>query len=182
LRDTLATVRDADMRTSLPAIFALGDCTGLGGARLALAEGTLAGLAAARDLGAPGTSETRALLARARRDAARHARFQAALRRLYAAPRLRLERAHPDTPVCRCEGVTRAAVEAAISEGYGHAGDVKRRTRVGMGRCQGRYCGPLIDAAVAEAGGRTRDAQSGFAPRAPVKPVAIEDLAPAKGS
>ncbi|MGH7069812.1 MAG: FAD-dependent oxidoreductase, partial [Acetobacteraceae bacterium] len=47
----LATVTDQEGRTSLPAVFAVGDGAAFGGARIALARGRLAGLAAARDLG-----------------------------------------------------------------------------------------------------------------------------------
>lgn len=42
--------------------------------------------------------------------------------------------------VCRCEEVTRSAVSQAINEGNLTLNDVKRRTRVGMGPCQGIYC------------------------------------------
>jgi len=48
--------------------------------------------------------------------------------------------------VCRCEHVTRAEVKAALANPYGAASldAVKRRTRCGMGRCQGGFCGPRI--------------------------------------
>ncbi len=42
--------------------------------------------------------------------------------------------------VCRCEGVDVAAIRQAISEGAITINDVKRRTRAGMGICQGIYC------------------------------------------
>ena len=42
--------------------------------------------------------------------------------------------------LCRCECVTAAAVEEAIAEGNLTINDVKRRTRAGMGICQGIYC------------------------------------------
>lgn len=47
----LVVERDADGQTSIPGVYAAGDCGGIGGARLALAQGTLAGLAAARGTG-----------------------------------------------------------------------------------------------------------------------------------
>ncbi|MBV9247995.1 MAG: FAD-dependent oxidoreductase, partial [Acetobacteraceae bacterium] len=47
----LATETDEDGRTALPDAFAVGDGAALGGARVAMARGRLAGLAAARDLG-----------------------------------------------------------------------------------------------------------------------------------
>src|SRR6185369_8014107 len=57
----LATEADEDGRTSLPDVFAVGDGASLGGSRVAMARGRLAGLAAARDLGrhAPDEPATR---------------------------------------------------------------------------------------------------------------------------
>lgn len=42
--------------------------------------------------------------------------------------------------ICRCEEVPRSAVSQAIREGNLTLNDVKRRTRAGMGVCQGIYC------------------------------------------
>ncbi len=48
--------------------------------------------------------------------------------------------------VCRCEQVTRAEVLAAIRAPIGArtVNAVKMRTRAGMGRCQGGFCGPEV--------------------------------------
>ncbi len=48
--------------------------------------------------------------------------------------------------VCRCEHVTRAEVLAAVHNPFGARtlDAIKRRTRCGMGRCQGGFCGPRI--------------------------------------
>jgi len=48
--------------------------------------------------------------------------------------------------VCRCEHVTRAEVTAALRNPLGARtmDAVKRRTRCGMGRCQGGFCTPRI--------------------------------------
>ena len=173
IRGYLAPERDQDGRTSNPAVFAVGDCTGLGGANAALVEGGIAGAAAAADLGHKTAAGE---LAGACRTLARHRRFQSALWQLFAAPRFLLELADRETILCRCEEVTVDAVESALAEGYATSGEVKRRTRAGMGRCQGRYCGPILDALIAERSGRERNAYSGFAPRAPARPFAIEDL------
>lgn len=42
--------------------------------------------------------------------------------------------------ICRCEDFSREQVEKVIAEGKTTLNDVKRHTRVGMGRCQGVYC------------------------------------------
>lgn len=173
-RGQLTTVLDSEGRTSVDGVYGLGDCTGLGGARAALAEGTIVGNAAASDLGHK--ADAKAVLA-ARHALDRHRRFQTALWRFYRAPRLNLELANPDTVVCRCEEVTLDRVERALEEGCPSIGDLKRTTRAGMGPCQGRYCGPILSEVFAKTMGRTPDEDLRFAPRMPVKPVAIADIA-----
>ncbi len=54
--------------------------------------------------------------------------------------------------VCRCEGITEGEIRAAIRRNP-QAVDVdgvKRRTRAGMGRCQGGFCGPYVMELIAE--------------------------------
>lgn len=46
--------------------------------------------------------------------------------------------------VCMCEGVTLEDVDRAIEEGFADLESVKRRLRIGMGACQGRYCIPML--------------------------------------
>lgn len=48
--------------------------------------------------------------------------------------------------ICRCETVTEAEIIAAIKAPCGAktVDGVKRRTRAGMGRCQGGFCGPRV--------------------------------------
>lgn len=168
--DQLRARLDADGRSSVPEVFIGGDGGGLGGARVALAQGTLAGAAAAADLGHGSPAR---VIDAARAALARHRRFQAALWALYAAPPPGYRLATPETLICRCEEVERATLEAAIADGCGSIGALKRRTRAGMGRCQGRYCAPVMAAMLAEATGRPIDEMAFFAPRAPTRPVPI---------
>ena len=48
--------------------------------------------------------------------------------------------------ICRCETVTEGEIVDAIHEPVGARtlDGVKRRTRAGMGRCQGGFCGPRV--------------------------------------
>jgi hypothetical protein len=149
---------------------------GLGGAPAAAAEGVIAGLAAARSLGLSLDPAERRSEERARAALAHHRRFQDGLWRLFAAPRLGLELAGADTFVCRCEELTRADIEAELTPAAPSLGTLKRRTRSGMGPCQGRYCGPLLAALAAERRGLPLDEEGHWAPRPPVKPISIGDL------
>jgi NADPH-dependent 2,4-dienoyl-CoA reductase/sulfur reductase-like enzyme len=172
-RRHLVTRRDPDCRTDIAGVYALGDCTGLGGARVALAEGTIAGLAAAADLGHALDVARRD---RALADRARHRRFQQALWSLYLAPPHAAHLLTPETVICRCEEVTFGEIELAPADEIESAGAVKRRTRLGMGRCQGRYCTPVLENLLAEKCGRPRGEFTGFAPRVPVKPLPIGEI------
>jgi hypothetical protein len=48
--------------------------------------------------------------------------------------------ATPETIVCRCEDVTRSALERCEK-----SREAKLHTRCGMGPCQGRICGPATE-------------------------------------
>ncbi|MBQ7485976.1 MAG: FAD-dependent oxidoreductase, partial [Clostridia bacterium] len=54
--------------------------------------------------------------------------------------------------ICRCEVVTEAEIRAAIRRPVGATSidGVKRRTRAGMGRCQGGFCLPRVAEILAE--------------------------------
>jgi NADPH-dependent 2,4-dienoyl-CoA reductase/sulfur reductase-like enzyme len=176
MRGQFTTVVDADGRTTVPDVFSLGDCTGLGGARLALAQGAITGNAVAADLGHAHSAMAKHV-EKSRRALSRHRRFQKSLWHFYAAPRLSVELATPETIVCRCEEITLAQIEAALGDGRPSIGELKRATRAGMGSCQGRYCGPILSKVLAQRQGRALDENVRFAPRMPIKPVAIADIA-----
>lgn len=163
--------RSETMETTVPGLFAIGDCCGLGGAPAAAVEGRIAGRAAAG-----GGEPTAADIA----ELAHHRRFQDALWTLYAADLPQLQDAPPETLICRCEEVTRATLDAALESGAEDIGAVKRATRIGMGRCQGRYCGPALAGYLARAQGRPLEDLSYFAPRVPIKPVDIATIVAAE--
>jgi len=176
VRGHLVTERDAEQRTSVPEVYAVGDCAGLGGAPAAEAEGIIAGLAAAHSLGCTPSADQRRSEARARAALARHRRFQQGLWQIFQAPRLTTELATPDTIVCRCEELSLSEIEADLEPGFHSIGALKRRTRGGMGRCQGRYCGPILTALSAAREGRALDEAGHWAPRPPITPIPIGQI------
>lgn len=46
--------------------------------------------------------------------------------------------------ICRCETVTEGQVVEAIKRGAGTEEGIRMRTRAGMGRCKGGFCGPRV--------------------------------------
>jgi glycine/D-amino acid oxidase-like deaminating enzyme len=168
----LAIETDEDGRSSVPGVFVVGDGADLGGSRVALARGTLAGAAAARALGLH-PQEPMA----ARADLHRAQAFQRALWSIYQAPPVRLAEVPDATLLCRCEEITFGDVRAQIAAGRDTLAALKRNTRLGMGRCQGRYCAVTAARLVNEITGRVDSVDQYFAPRPPVKPVPAAALA-----
>lgn len=161
-------------RTSVLGVYAVGDGADMGGARIAQARGTLAGLAIAEELG---RSMARAGSTRAYEALRRARNFQRALARVFDGPRFDVQALADDTVICRCEAVTAGAVRHVLRNGFAHIGAIKRQTRCGMGRCQGRYCAPIVARMIEQASGQAPDANAWFAPRVPVKPVPVAALA-----
>ncbi len=79
--------------------------------------------------------------------------------------------------VCRCEEITGAEIAVAVDEGARTLNDVKRRTRAGMGMCQGRWCSHAIAALVAAETGQSRADLAPMTARPPVQPVMLGVLA-----
>lgn len=156
-RGHLVTVRDESCRTSVENVLAVGDCCGLGGAKVAEMEGAVAGAVAAGRAPNP-----RAVVRLGRQRA-----FQAAMWRLFAAPYRGLGLADAATAVCRCEEVTLAEVEAAIAAGAASPTALAQVTRAGLGRCRGRYCGPWLADLLHARLGLALDEHALLAPRPP---------------
>lgn len=173
-RGQLITRRDLDCGTTVPGVFAVGDCAGTGGAAVAQAEGVLAGLAAARGCGIDVDAHAGRT---ARRELARQLRFQSALWSLFAPSGNSPPHTTPDTLVCRCENVASATLDAAIDSGCRTIGAVKRSTRLGMGPCQGRYCVPVALSRLAAKVGTVSDEFNRPAPRPPLRPLTVAQLA-----
>ena len=85
------------------------------------------------------------------------------------------------TLTCRCEEILLEEIVAAFTAGAQTVDDVKRRTRAGMGACQGIYCVPVIAAMMAQATGTPLDRVAGMTLRPPVRPLALETLASLQG-
>ena len=167
-------VHDETMQTSVAQVYVAGEVAGIGGAHAAMAEGRLAALGAARQLGKEVSSQA---LADAQRERSRHRRFADLVAEVFAIkPRVR-ELITEDTIVCRCEEVNARAVRGAALQWGANVNFVKGITRCGMGYCQGRICGPLVEDLTAAALGVPPQDVESFHVRSPIKPVTVSELA-----
>lgn len=83
--------------------------------------------------------------------------------------------------VCRCQEVTRGEIRQAIAEGALTVSGVKRRTRAGMGLCQGKTCQRLIARIIAEETGKPLSDILPATYRAPVRPLPASVFLPQDG-
>ncbi|AOJ03815.1 MULTISPECIES: FAD/NAD(P)-dependent oxidoreductase [Burkholderia] len=163
--------RDEMGRGSVERIYLAGDGARILGADGAEAAGELAALAALNDLGRAVDARRIAALQRVLQ---KMDRFRAGLARAFPWPARQAAQLSDDTIVCRCEGISAGELRRVIrDEGACEANRAKAFSRVGMGRCQGRYCGHAAAEVIADAAKLPLEAVGRLRGQAPVKPLAI---------
>jgi NADPH-dependent 2,4-dienoyl-CoA reductase/sulfur reductase-like enzyme len=183
---SLVVVVDSDQFSSNPRVLVAGEATGVGGAALAITEGTIAGAAAAAAAAAAsagaGASAGAALgrpalgLDRLRRRRARLRDFARGLQKVYPVPPGWMDRLPDDTLVCRCEEVTVGQLREAVDLGATGVRTAKLLSRAGMGWCQGRVCGYAASCLTARLTGTPYDPR-GVAERPIASPITLATLA-----
>ncbi len=168
-------VRDEDGRASMAGVYLAGDGARILGARSAEASGKLAALAALADLGhAKGRATYEAESPKLHRTLVQMDRFRAGLARAFPWPHAQAAALPDEAVICRCEAVTVGELRRCVNElDSREVNRAKAFSRVGMGRCQGRFCGHAAAEIVADACripiadvGRLRS-------QAPVKPIVM---------
>jgi thioredoxin reductase len=134
---------DPFMQTNRTGIYVAGDSAGIGGADLAEVEGRIAAVHIAAELGFISDGEhdrqEKALFKKRKRIESYVRVFNSVF-----APKTGLYKAiDEETTVCRCEQVTAGEVLEGIRNGYRNINEIKR-TRFGMGLCQGRVCESIV--------------------------------------
>ena len=163
-------VRQHDCSTEISNLWIAGDAGGMGGAELATAQGQIAALGAIKTL----FKKNQKNHSRYVRHKARLAsNFQDALWSIYTAPQRILPA--QDLIACRCEQVSMKLLVDAIDTGSKDLSSIKRKTRLGMGRCQGRYCIPQAIKYL-ETRNIIINADGLFAPQIPVRPIKASSL------
>ncbi|MBZ9649829.1 NAD(P)/FAD-dependent oxidoreductase [Sphingobium sp. 3R8] len=163
--------RDGDGRSSVAGVYLAGDGAKILGARSAEASGRLAALAALGDLGLPVDKGEMTSL---RSEVGQYARFARGLAKAFPWPARQAPALPDDAILCRCEGVTAGDLRAVMREtGAQEANRAKAFSRVGMGRCQGRYCGLAAAELIAAEAGVPVEQVGRLRGQAPVKPLPI---------
>ncbi|MBB3954571.1 NAD(P)/FAD-dependent oxidoreductase [Novosphingobium sediminicola] len=161
---------DADGRAG-NALYLGGDGARVLGARSAEVTGELAAMAALADLGLTVDADRRRWLLA---EKANYATFAKGLAQAFPWPHELVAAIPDDAIVCRCEAVTAAALRASVSTAHAQeANRAKAFSRVGMGRCQGRYCGHASAEIIAAARAVSLEKTGRLRGQAPVKPIPV---------
>ncbi len=165
-----------DLTTSNPHILAVGEVTGIAGVKKSHVQGRLAGISLLEKLDRPAPGEREGMekdkqeLLAAQAAQMAYARF---LNRLCRVPVESYAEIQDETVICRCEGITMGLLRQRVAQGFDTPTALKRSSRTGMGRCQGRICSPIIQDILAALKPETADGNpmAGAAPslRSPVK-------------
>lgn len=166
---------DACGRSSMPGVYLAGDGARILGADGAEAAGRLAALAALDDLK---HQRGRTLFAAERsglqRTLATMNGFREGLAQAFPWPHAQAAALPNDAIVCRCEAVTAGELRRSVRElGSQELNRAKAFSRVGMGRCQGRYCGHAAAEIVAAAASIPVEKIGRLRGQAPVKPLSM---------
>lgn len=166
--------RDAAGRTPVAGVYLAGDGAGIGGAEVAELAGARAALALLAD---HHLAADAALVTHLDRRLRTEARFRAALERAFPFPAT-LAATMPDaTLLCRCEAITAGELRQAAASDAPELNRAKAFSRVGMGRCQGRVCGPPAAEVLAAALGIPVAEVGRLRGQPPVKPIPMAQVA-----
>lgn len=160
-----------DGRTSVPGVYLAGDGMRVLGADAAEIGGRLAAMAVLKDFGFQVQEDK---LQRLRTEQASMERFRQGLAQAFPWPAQQAAQLPDEAIVCRCETITAGELRRTVREmGAQEANRAKALCRVGMGRCQGRYCGHAGAEVIAHAAGVPVEQVGRLRGQAPVKPLSI---------
>lgn len=162
---------DKGGQTTIPGVYIIGDGATIGGAQVALAAGRTTANSVLNNLG-----RNTSVNSKDKNDLTIQRRFQKHLWNMYKSPEIGTALANEKTTICRCECVKVGAVKSLVNEGIHDPGTLKRLSRVGMGRCQGRYCQNHLSNLLIDMTGKRPTYKALFAPQIPIKPIAIQKL------
>jgi len=152
-------------------VYAAGEITGIAGAGKSFVEGKLAAMSILEKLGKEtGPDRYMQKLVRMQKQQLGYAAF---LNQLCQVPLSAYEKIDDDVLICRCEEISMGEVRKQIAKGFMTAGSLKKATRCGMGRCQGRICQPVLFDILLALTGQTPDQTGSPSFRAPVKNVPL---------
>lgn len=158
-------------RTSVSGVYAAGDGAKIRGADAAEQAGRLAALAVLQDLKLPVDF---AVMQTQTRQLAVMDRFRVGLAEAFPWPSAQAKALPDEAIVCRCEMISAGELRGVVREkGACEVNRAKAFSRVGMGRCQGRYCSQAGAEVIAAEAGVSVELVGRQRGQAPIKPLSM---------
>ncbi len=166
-----------NLETSVKDIYAAGEITGVGGALKSINEGNITAVSILHKMELMAESDYVKNLARLLKERGHHMQFVHFFNSLYRVPAEALNDIPDETVICRCEDITMGDIRKSVAAGYKTPKGLKTATRVTMGNCQGRTCGPVLYDMLGLLTGQPKQSFGLFNTRPPLKPLSVEALA-----
>jgi NAD(P)H-nitrite reductase large subunit len=173
-----APIYGNQMETDKPGVFVAGDGAGVAGVLAAAWEGTVAGLFAGTYIGVISSEDAERASHSIQKKLSTLRKFRHAVDSVYRIQPGVYANLSDDTIICRCEGVTAGEIRDAVRRGTFNPNDIKKRTRSGMGYCQGTNCLPTITMMLQNEFGVMPDALPWMTTRPPARPIPLSLLVP----
>ena len=169
---------DDTLESSCQSIFAAGELTGIAGAKKSFIQGKLAALSILKKMGKINTGirkeKFREKVKKLLLLDHQQTKYASFLNGLCRVPLSAYAAIPDDTIICRCEEITMETIKKNIQKGFDTISGLKKASRCGMGRCQGRICGPVIFDIITALTQKSPEAIGCSLSRAPVKNVNIK--------
>lgn len=162
------------LETSIKGIFAAGAPSGIGGADKAELEGEICAYSVLLNLRCIDShiySELTNDLFNTRKKALSFGKTLSSMQKFNLEE---LKNLPEETTICRCENIKLKDITKAIDFGLTSVNSIKKKTRAGMGNCQGKTCSELVRAILESHGHKDTNH---IKTRAPLKPTSLEILA-----
>lgn len=161
-------------RMGKSSLYVAGDSRGIVGALASAAQGRLAALSIAKQLGA--AADTAQRTTELRRQLVNHTRIRPFLDALYRPLKEHRVPSGDDVIVCRCEEVTASQIRSYVELGCIGPNQTKTFGRCGMGPCQGRFCSLTVTELIADERGVAPEEVGHYRIRPPIKPLLLGDF------
>jgi len=162
------------LETSQKGIFAAGAPSSIGGADKAELEGEISAYSVLLNLGKIDEhiyKELTSVLLTSRKKAVSFGKTLSSMQQFNLDE---IKNLPEETTICRCENIKMKEITEAIGLGLTSINSIKKKTRAGMGNCQGKTCSELVRAILKSHG---HIDTNHIKTRAPLKPTSIDILA-----
>ena len=169
---------DDSLESSSRSVYAVGEITGIAGSKKSFLQGKLAAMSILEKMGkisiSHGKKKFQKEVQRLVSLGHQQEEYASFLNHLCCVPNSAYAAIPDETMICRCEEITMGTIKKNILQGFDTLGSLKKATRCGMGRCQGRICGPVIFDIITALTQKKPEVIGFSLSRAPVKNVNIK--------